>query len=104
MTYRRAEPSAESVDAALQRADEEARAIVRERELEPERLLAAALDKFRAPGMESCSQCRHAGWTAMVRGVVAHPFPTNAYQDLPPPMLPLLVLTCEDAGSSRCTA
>ena len=98
MTDRRAEPGAESIDAALERADEEARTIVRERESEPERLLAAALDKFRALGIESCSQCRQAGWTATVRGVVAHPFPTNAFQDLPPPMLPLLVLTCEKCG------
>ena len=98
MTDRRAEPGAESIDAALERADEEARTIVRERELEPERLLAAALGKFRTLGIESCSQCRHAGWTAMVRGVVAHRFPTNAFQDLPPPMLPLLVLTCEKCG------
>ena len=98
MTYRRAEPSAESVDAALQRANEEARTIVRERELEPERLLAAALDQFRALGIESCSQCRQAGWTAMVRGVVAHPLLIHSFQDLPPPMLPLLVLTCEKCG------
>jgi len=98
MTYRTVEPNVESIEAALARADEEARTIVRERELEPERLLAVALDKFRTLGIESCSQCRHAGWAATVRGVVAHPFPTNAFQDLPPPMLTLLVLICEKCG------